>query len=280
MYLKFFNLQTTPFSYLTPNPDFFYSAPQYESVKGQADYIVGGRSGHIYISGPVGSGKTTLLKAITQSLEEDKSNIPFFLNAPNIKTQTSLVRRICDGFKVKTERSYSATLDNLTNWLIEKNQEKLYPILIIDEAQNIPRDGLKTLHYLMTYVSNTDLFLMIILCGQEELAARINKFKEIKSRMYPAALSSLTRQESEELIRFRWKVASENPENPFPFEKEAIDQVYMFSKGLPRDMCKVCDMALLSAFSMQAKTVDAKTIIWVASNLTLEGGSAHDEHEG
>ena len=49
---------------------------------------------------------------------------------------------------------------------------------------------------------------MIVLCGQEQLAARIERFPEIKSRMYPSALSALSREETEDLIRYRWQVAS------------------------------------------------------------------------
>ncbi len=243
MYLEFFHLREKPFSYLTPNPRFFYYAPQYLSVQRKADYVVSERSGHLYIHGPIGSGKTTLLKTISQMLDDDASkgrrNQINFLNAPNLKTANALLRRICSGFDVKTERSYSATLENLTSWLVEEHRKQRFPVLIIDEAQNVIRDGLKTLHYLMTYVTNDAILLMIVLCGQEELAARIERFPEIKSRMYPSSLSSLSREESEALVRYRWQVASIKPDNPLPFDKEALDALFDYSKGLPREICKL-----------------------------------------
>lgn len=272
MYLPFFHLNEKPFSYLTPNPRFFYYAPQYLSVKRKADYVVSERSGHLYIYGPIGSGKTTLLKTITQMLDDDGKNIPNFLNAPNLKTANALLRRICAGFNVKTERSYNATLENLTGWLVEQHQHKRFPVLIIDEAQNIVRDGLKTLHYLMTYVTSEDLLLMIILCGQEELATRIERFPEIKSRMYPSALSSLSREESEELIRYRWQVASIDPNNPLPFQKNALDAIFEYTKGLPREICKVCDLALLAARAEQTRQIEHPIIRSVARGLALIGG--------
>ena len=86
----------------------------------------------------------------------------------------------------------------------------------------------------MTYVTNEDLLLMIILCGQQELATRIERFPEIKSRMYPSALSALSRDETEELIKYRWQVASRTADNPLPFQGQAIDQVFAYSRGLPR----------------------------------------------
>ena len=157
MYLPFFNLNEKPFTYLTPNPRFLYYAPQYLSIKRKTEYVVSERSGHLYLYGPIGSGKTTLLKTISQMLVEDERNVVNFLNAPNLKTANSLLRRICSGFGVKTERSYSASLENFTAWLVEQHRAHRFPVLIIDEAQNVVRDGLKTLHYLMTYVTNEEL---------------------------------------------------------------------------------------------------------------------------
>ena len=158
MYLEFFQLNEEPLSYLTPKPRFFYYAPQYLSVKHKVDYVVSERNGHLYIHGSIGSGKTTLLKTVSQMLDDEARNMVNFLNAPNLKTANSLLRRICDGFGVKTERSYNATLENFTKWLVTEHQAERFPVLIIDEAQNIVRDGLKTLHYFMTYVTSLTPF--------------------------------------------------------------------------------------------------------------------------
>ncbi|MFQ5853628.1 MAG: ExeA family protein [Candidatus Binatia bacterium] len=273
MYLEHFNLNEKPFRYLNPNPRFFYYAPQYLSIKQMTDYIVSERNGHIYLYGPIGSGKTTLLKTITEMLSEDDKNIVNFINAPNLKTANALIRRICDGFGVKTHRSYNGTLENFTSWLVEKYEEGSLPVLIIDEAQNIVRDGLRTLHYLMTYVTSEDLLLMIILCGQEELATRVEQFPEIKSRMYPSALSALSRDDTGELVKFRWKVASiDKAKNPLPFTKESLDKIHRHSRGLPREVCKICDQALLTAFADETKKITPEVIDSVAQQLNLSHG--------
>lgn len=272
MYLKFFNLNSKPFTYITPNPRFFYYAPQYLNVKRKADYIVSERSGHLYIYGPIGSGKTTLLKTIAQTLSEDETTIVNFLNAPKLKTANALVRRISEGFEVKTERRHEATLKNLTNWLIAQHGQERFPVLVIDEAQNIVRDGLKAIHYLMMYVTSEEMLVMVVLCGQEELASRIDRYPEIKSRMYPLALTSLSREEVEELVRYRWSVANATKDNPLPFQKESLDSIFEYSKGLPRQVCKICDMALLAAFADDSKAVNSEIIHSVAEGLDLVGG--------
>ena len=256
MYLKYFDLLEKPFQYLIPDPRYFYYSPQSKNIKSQCDYIVSEKSGHWFISGPIGVGKTTLLKTITRSLVADKDNLVNFINAPNLKTSNALMRRIAQGFEVKTARSYDGTLQNFTQWLKETEH---FPILIIDESQNLILDSLRTLHYLMTYVTDR-LLMMIILCGQEEMVTKINRFPAIRSRMFPASLSALSREEAEAMMKHRWDVASQDKNNKLPFTKKAIDAIWNSSKGIPRSICQAADIALLAAFNTKEKKVDGKLI--------------------
>jgi len=263
MYLKHFSLIEKPFNYLIPDPRYFYYAPQSLSIKNQCDYIVNEKSGHLFISGPIGVGKTTLLKTITQNLLTDEKNIINFINAPNLKTSNALMRRVSEGFKVDTWRSYDKTLQIFTDWL---KTTKKFPVLVIDEGQNLVRDSLRTLHYLMTYVTDR-LLMMIILCGQDEMVTRIERFPAIRSRMFPASLSALSRDAAEGMMKFRWSVASVDKKSPLPFSKGAIDAIFNYSKGIPRAICQVSDVSLLAAFNTKKKNVDEKLIKTVISSL-------------
>jgi general secretion pathway protein A len=173
---------------------------------------------------------------------------------------------VVEGFKIKTERSYDATLENFTTWL--KDTER-FPILIIDEAQNLVLDSLKTLHYFMTYVTDR-LLMMVILCGQEEMVERINRFTAIASRMFPAYLSALSRPEVEKMMRYRWRIASQQDSAPLPFRDKAIDGLYTYSKGVPRMICKVADVSLLAAFKQQKHKVDEATVKMVMNTLSRQ----------
>ncbi len=256
MYLDYFNLDEKPFEYLIPDPRYFYYSPQSRNIKNQCDYIVGEKNGHLFISGPIGVGKTTLLKTLTRSMIADKNNIVNFINSPNLKTSNALMRRISQGFKVKTHRSYDGTLKNFTEWL---KDSELFPILIIDEGQNLVLDSLRTLHYLMTYVTDK-LLMMIVLCGQEEMVTKIDRFPAIRSRMFPASLSALSRKEAETMMKHRWSVASQGMKNDFPFTKKSIDLIWNHSKGIPRSICQVADIALLTAFNTKSKEVNPEIL--------------------
>ena len=272
MYLKHFRLDEKPFEYLIPDPKYFYYSPQSRRIKNQCDYIVNEKNGHLFISGPIGVGKTTLLKTLTRSLVSDKNNSVNFINSPNLQTSNALMRRIAKGFDVKTHNSYDGTLRYFTEWLKET---KLFPILIIDEGQNLVLDSLRTLHYLMTYVTDK-LLMMIILCGQEEMVSKIDNFPSIRSRMFPASISALSRDEAGAMMQHRWSVASQEKDNKLPFTKNSIDKIWNHSKGIPRSICQTSDIALLAAFNTKTKIVDSKLIEPVIRSLVAKSNSKNE----
>jgi general secretion pathway protein A len=234
MYLNHFKLLEKPFEYLIPNPRYFWYTPQGKGIKDQCDYIIREKSGHLYISGPIGAGKTSLLKTLTQSLITDTHNSINFINAPNLKTSNALLRRVVEGFGVKPGRSYDATLEHFTTWL--KTTDR-FPILIIDEGQYLVLDSLKTIHYFMTYVTDR-LLLMVILCGQEEMVERINRFSAIRSRMFPAFLSALSRSEAQKMMEYRWQIASTNDNSPLPFTAKALDELFNYQLSAEDHGCQ------------------------------------------
>jgi type II secretory pathway predicted ATPase ExeA len=88
------------------------------------------------------------------------------------------------------------------------------------------------------------------------MVERINRFPAIESRMFGAFLSALTRQEAQKMMEFRWKVASKNEDALFPFTEKAVDDIFKYSKGIPRAICKLADVALLAAYRQQKSEVD------------------------
>ena len=268
MYEAFFKLNEKPFV-LTPSPRYIYLADQYKDARAKCLYFLNQRSASIYLYGPIGSGKTSLLRMMAQELASDQRNNVTYIIAPNLKTSNALLRTICDEFGVKTERSYRGSLKNFNGFLLQQDQSGKFPVLLIDEAQNLPREALKLIHYLLNFVTNERVLLMIVLVGQEELSDKIRRFPSLRSRMFPSALSSLTRPDMEKLIQYRWGVAAGDPKAPHPFAREALDAIFVHSLGLPRDVCKICDLSLLQAFTRQAKQVTPPIVQAAVQDLAL-----------
>jgi general secretion pathway protein A len=223
--LEFYKLKEKPFS-LLPNPRFMYLGDAYLETKAKLLYFLDDRSASLYLYGPIGSGKTSLLRLIVQEVDENPEANAQYVVAPNLRTANQLLRLICDHFGVKTARSYSDTLKNFEEFLIAQAKEGRFPLLLIDEAQNLNRDELRLIHYLLNYVSNEHVMLMIVLVGQPELAERIRHFPSLKSRLISSSVTEMTREDIQKMIRFRWTIASGgNPGATPPFLSDAYDTI-------------------------------------------------------
>jgi general secretion pathway protein A len=156
-----------------------------------------------YIYGPIGSGKTSTIRRLHERLStEEKYNLALLIS-PNIKSANSFLWIIMESFEVKTERAYDQALKNFEVFLTEQYKAKRTPVLLVDEAQNMNRETLRLLHYLLNFETATMKLLQVILIGQEELSAKILRYQELASRMFPIAIFPMFIDELRNMIEFR-----------------------------------------------------------------------------
>lgn len=267
-YLDFYNLAEEPFSSLKTNPRFFYNAPQYRYAKAILNDGIITKSAHLYLTGPVGSGKTTLLKVIQVDLQTDENNLVFFTFAPRqLRSSHSFLKRLCKEMDIPSERSYVDLLESFENQVALWAQQGKTPILLIDEAHKLTPPAFDFLHHAMNFVTAEKLLIVIVLAGQEELATKIKKKKELQSRMQALSLSSLSLDDAKELIQHRWLIASNGLSNPLPFTDEALGQIYKSAVGLPRDICTLCYRTLQYGHAQEQKTISADLVLTAAESL-------------
>jgi general secretion pathway protein A len=140
------------------------------------------------------------------------------------------------------------------------------PVLIVDEAQHLRRPILQLLKFLLNYETNTQKLIQILLLGQTELAANIRRLPELKSRMFPAALRELSAEDTAEMISWRFRTAGGGK---VPFTPRALMAIFRYSAGLPREVCRIADLALLAGFRDGIQTIDEPTVNLAAAELDL-----------
>src|SRR5207249_3120058 len=90
---------------------------------------------------------------------------------------------------------------------------------------------------------------------------------ELKSRVTIfGALSSLSRDDTEKMIRFRFQVAGGTD---LPFTAGALDAVLRYTRGLPRMICTLTNTALTRAFTRKLRRVDEGVIEGAAEELRM-----------
>src|SRR2546421_8493114 len=263
--LAYFHLDEEPFR-LSPNPRFLYLNDQVKEATAKVEFMTKHRTAPLYMYGAIGSGKTSILRRLYESLSEDETYTLRSLIAPNIKTANSFLRAIMDAFGVPTDRAYERSLKRFEEFLIEQYKEGKVPTLFVDEAQNMTRDILKLIHYLLNFETSDVKLLQIVLTGQEELSDKIKRYRELASRMIPIAINSMSPIDHEAMLRFRWSIASGN-RSDLPITQEAFTQIFAYSKGLPRDAIKLSDEILRHLYLRQLKIADSEHVDHAAKQL-------------
>src|SRR5438477_3615779 len=188
--LAYFRLDEEPFR-LSPSPRFLYLNDQVKQATAKVEYMTRHRTAPLYMYGSIGSGKTSILRRLYEGLSEDEAYTLRLLIAPNIKTANSFLRAVMDAFEVPTDRAYERSLKLFESFLVEQYKAEKVPTLFVDEAQNMTRDILKLIHYLLNFETSDVKLLQIVLTGQGELSDKIKKYRELASRMIPIAINSM-----------------------------------------------------------------------------------------
>src|SRR5260221_10232528 len=173
--VKYFGFTEHPFI-SNPDPRFLYFSSQVKEALAKCEFMARDRIGPIYMYGPIGSGKTSLVRRLKEKLGLDDRYIVKMLISPNLKSSNAFLRLILETFDEKTERSYTESLKNFEKFLTRQYKEGKEPVLLIDEAQNMTRDTLKLIHYLLNFETPKTKLLQLVLVGQAELCTRISQY--------------------------------------------------------------------------------------------------------
>jgi general secretion pathway protein A len=275
MYEKFFNLKEKPFN-LTPDPKYLYLGENHREALAHLVYGVRERKGFMVMTGEVGTGKTTLLHALLKSLGEDTKTVFIFNPILEVK---DFFKFVCLdlGIKIKDQTKGDCLLE-IYQYLIEAYRKNENVVLIIDEAHNLNPFILEEIRLISNFETAKDKLIQIILVGQPELNAVLNhpKSRPLKQRISLwFFINSLTQKETGEYISLRLhKAGMENS----CFTEKAVDEIFGYSKGVPRVINILCDNSLTTGYATDKKKIDENIVKEVIADLeTGEKGSAESK---
>lgn len=267
MYESHFGLKERPFT-ISPNPRFVYLSPQHQECLAKAQYSVSQHTGLSVVYGDIGTGKTSLSRRLAQEFSDRPEYRLGMIVHPNYPSAFQLIREIRREFGLtQPRRSLTDELRDFQEYLIKQHEEKRTIVLLVDEAQKLTTPLFEVLRQLLNYETNSQKLLQIVLFGQNELATKIDRLPALKDRVTIfGALSSLTKMDMDKMIAFRWAVAGGDNH---PFSPAALQAIFRFSHGRPRQVCKLCDNALLAAYSDQLTSIDAGIIHHAANDMRI-----------
>lgn len=271
MYETFFGLRRKPFS-LLPDPRFLYASRTHKIALTLLEYGLAEQAGFVVLTGEVGTGKTTLLRHLLH-LVEDEAVVGLVTNTH--RSFGELMRWILLAFDLDFRGKDRVEQHQvLLDALVERYAEGRRCVLIIDEAQNLSEEALEQLRMLSNVNSEADHLLQLILVGQPELRETLKR-PELRQFVQRIAvdyhLEPLGREETARYIAHRLEVAG--AARPI-LTAEACAAVHYFSRGIPRLVNSLCDLALVHAYAEDVAEVDIDTVIGAAEARTRGGLAA------
>jgi len=258
IYTDFFNLCGIPFS-ITPDPEFLYLSDTHQSVFEKLQYGIRGRMGFMVLTGEVGTGKTTLCRALLDRLQGQARTV-YVIN-PSLSGKELLAAILDDlGTCCTVPDSKKGLIDRLNRFLLNEGLGQPV-VIIIDDAQTMPLETLEDLRLLSNLETDKSKLLQILLVGQPELLELIDRreLRQLKQRIsIHCHLGFLSREEVSGYIERRLAVAGN--QGQVRFSPKAVQRIHRVSKGTPRMINKLCDLALTAAYAADCAMVEARHI--------------------
>ena len=268
MYEAYFGLHEKPFAIL-PDPSFIYWSKIHVRAYTMLEYSIINNAGFTVITGEIGCGKTTLIRHLLSQLSSD---VVVGVVSDTQVASGDLIRWVLLAFEQNFEQSSEvAAFRDFRDYVTKLAAARRRAILVVDEAQNLPIDGLEKLRMLSNVNVESQNALQIILVGQPQLRTLLQR---------------------PELTQFMQRVSSEYHIEPLPahdvkgyilhrigkagsptalFSSRAIQLIAEESHGIPRVINVLCDTALVYAYAKGVPFVDSRIVKHVISDRQTQG---------
>jgi general secretion pathway protein A len=270
MYHSHYNLNQKPFQ-MTADPKFIWLGNKHADALAALQNGLHQNKRLLVLTGNVGTGKTAVINTLLEKIDENV----FAVMIPDPALDSiDFYNILFNEFKMnKKLTSKEDFLSHLKPFLYETSLQGKTILLIIDEAQNISHGLLEELRQLSNIESPDTKLINIIFVAQNEFNAIIDEnrnstFKRSIGIRYH--LDPLNDSETDEYVNHRLKVAGAEKEI---FSAKAKRDIHCFSAGVPRLINAICDLALLSGYSLGKDSIDEKIIKECAQELKISDSS-------
>ena len=276
MFKNFFGLAKDPFS-VSPDTHFLFSTAEIDKTYASLLYGIRSRNGLILLVGEVGTGKTLLLRKLIEEIQNETTATAFILS-PRMKAAEFLDYVLSDFGIEQNPKDPLLAFKTLQEWLFERYQLGQTSLLIVDEAQDLSMEVFEVVHALTNIETPTEKLLQIILSGQPEITEILRQpgMRTISQRIaLRLRTCPLSQAETLQYIAHRLRVAGGAVETVFTLG--AIKAVSTISAGIPRLINLICEHALIAGYADQRRPVGVKTVLEIAREFSLGGGTLVEE---
>jgi MSHA biogenesis protein MshM len=146
--------------------------------------------------------------------------------------------------------------------LVALAQQKRQVVLVVDEAQAMPRETIEALRLLTNLETEKSKLLQVVLFGQPELDELLDRpdLRQLKQRIvFSEYLQTIPRTCLADYLAYR--LSSAGYRGALLFSRSAIALLYKASGGVPRLINVMAHKAMLAAYGQGADKVSRKHMV-------------------
>ncbi len=247
LYEDFYNLRETPFS-VQPDPRFAFPSAEHKVAVAKMRYAADQKRGLAVLTGPVGCGKTTVANGLQNTWDEDPSKTVAFLPSATVNTPAQFLRLVLEGFGIPSKRTEADNRRELERFLLDEFSAGRHPVLLIDEGQNLSSRNIDTVSEMTNFQTASTKLITVVMLAQDNLPKRLERHDAFRSRIAVVGhLDPLTLEEMRDMIAFRLNAAGGGSIETY-FEDQALVDCHHITKGIPRDVCVLCDSLFVNGY--------------------------------
>ncbi len=260
MYAAHFGLNEQPFN-LTPDTSFFFDYRAHQEAMNVLLVALRMGEGFIKITGEVGSGKTLLCRMLLDQLSR-MAMVTAYIPNPCLNPKSLRQALAAElGIAGYCELGQHQLLTQINDELIRLRASGQQVVLLIDEAQALPRKSLEAVRLLTNLETEKHKLLQVVLFGQPELDLNLDHsaVRQLKQRItFSYYLAPMNRAGVSGYVNHRLITAGYSGNKLF--SAKALKQLYRGSSGIPRLVNILGHKALLTAFGEGAECINARHV--------------------
>jgi type II secretory pathway predicted ATPase ExeA len=267
MYETYWQLDRRPFENNNSDVRFYYPSESHQGAMLKLRYAVENRQTAALLSGASGSGKTMLIGQLRRHL--GKQYCPLVhLVFPQMPAH-ALLAYLADELAApgqSTPENIEQTVRRIHAFLSQNAAQNQHAVVAIDEAHLIDDTRVwEALRLLLNFQSDGQAAVTLLLIGQPALLAQMDRMPAMEERLgVKCLLRPFSVDETAAYVNFRLQAAGAKQQI---FEPAGMETLHALTRGLARQINRLCDLALLVGFAEERRAIGADQLEAVAEEL-------------
>jgi general secretion pathway protein A len=268
MYENHWGLQRKPFANTSGNGQ-YYPGESHQGALLKLRYAIESRRPAAVLAGAAGTGKSLLARTLFRQLSSNydpRIHLVFPQMPPD-----QLLAYLADELDPVDRNAFGTpsvdtSVRRIRQRLMDNAQHGKHAVIVIDEAHVLEEcQALETIRLLLNFEANEQNVATIVLVGQPQLIADLDRFPSLEERFgVKCLLRPFTADETASYVSHRMAAAGAQRAI---FDEHALQALHDRAKGIPRRINRLADLALLVGFAEGCEIVDASRIEAVAREM-------------